>query len=102
MGAAFLLNSVTSTVTGEALELDSWAGSVQATILGSGAVAATVDIQASNDGIGWLQMARFYLAGTDFDSCGFGRKIPWAFVRGKVVSISGSSASVTVSIKGFK
>jgi hypothetical protein len=52
-----LMDAVTSTSTGQALNLDDLKANnilIQATVIGTGAVSATVIVEFSLDGIGWL------------------------------------------------
>lgn len=74
----------------------------QATITGSGAVSATVTIQVSNDGIGWLSdgTSTIALTGTNTATSGYTSTSPWQYVRATIASISGTNAAVTVSIGG--
>lgn len=72
--------------------------SIQATVVGDGAVSATVVIDASNDGEYWCAtpMATVTLSGTDSNSDGFTTVAPWKFIRARVTAISGTDAAVTV------
>jgi hypothetical protein len=71
----------------------------QATVTGTGAVTATVDIEVSNDGTNWLDTVAgtITLSGTTTHSDGFTTtSAPWKYVRANVTAISGTSASVDV------
>jgi hypothetical protein len=70
--------------------------SFQAVVEGSGAVSATVAIEASNNGRHWLPCLTFSLSGTDSATDGDVVNSPWAFFRATVTAISGSNASVEV------
>lgn len=74
----------------------------QATVSGTGAVSATVQIEVSNDGIGWLidSTATLVLSGTTVASKGFTSSAAWQFVRANITAISGTGAKVTVSVGG--
>jgi hypothetical protein len=63
----------------------------------SGAGAAVVVVQVSNDATNWLDAATFTLTlSTTPTSEAFCRNGPWKYVRGKVNSISGTGASITL------
>jgi hypothetical protein len=88
----------TTTGAGNAHFKDSPYASFQATITGSGAVSATVDIEVSNDGTNWCDTAAgtITLSGTTTHTDGFTTTAPWKYVRANVTAISGTSASVDV------
>lgn len=71
---------------------------IQATITGSGALAAVVDVLVSNDNNNWLVMARFTMDGNNADTCGFATEVPCQFARAQLKSISGTGAVVDVSM----
>lgn len=65
----------------------------------SGAGAATVKIQVSNDGTNWIDIGEISLTlATTASSDGFAAYAPWAYVRANITAISGTGASVTVTI----
>lgn len=69
---------------------------LQAELSGAGA-NATVAIEGSNSGAGFVNLGTITL--TSAAPCdGFFHDAPWAFVRARVVSISGAGASVTASM----
>ena len=71
----------------------------QATVNGtSGTVAATIDIEVSNDEKNWISMATISLSASApvADSDGFASNASWAFVRANLTAITGTSARVTV------
>jgi malic enzyme len=70
-----------------------------ADVKGTGAVSATVLIQARNllDGT-WLTLGTITLSGTSAAADGFGTLIPYAQYRANVTAISGNGAAVTVSM----
>lgn len=72
----------------------------QATVSGTGAVTATVVIQASNDptNLGWLTLGTITLSGTTTATDGFATQAGWAYYRANVTAISGTSASVDVTV----
>ena len=69
----------------------------QATVVGTGAVSATVVVEVSNDGEYWLTLGTITLSGTTSDSDGFASNAAWAFVRSDTTAISGTGATVTVT-----
>lgn len=74
------------------------------TFQASGAVsastgAASIKIQVSNDGTNWLDLGTITLTlGTAATSDGFAAYAAWSNVRANVDSISGTNASVTVTL----
>ncbi len=89
----------TTTGAGSAHFKDSPHATFQATVTGTGAVTATVDIEVSNDGTNWADTAAgtITLSGTTTHSDGFTTtNAPWKYVRANVTAISGTGASVDV------
>ena len=70
----------------------------QATVTGTGAVTATVLIEVSNDGIGWITAATISLTATDIDTDSANIAVPWVYRRATLSAISGTSATVTVTM----
>ena len=61
--------------------------------------AATIKIQVSNDGANWLDLGTITLTlGTVATADGFASYAAWAYVRANVTVISGTNASVTVTM----
>jgi hypothetical protein len=89
---------VTTTVTGNAAYKDSPFATFQATVVGTGAVTATVVLDVSNDGVYWVStvLGTITLSGTTSSSDGFTTTAPWKFVRARVTAISGTNAIVQV------
>lgn len=90
-----LLNAATTTATGMAYQPPA-GGCYQATVVGTGAVSATVLIEVSIDGVSWMTLATITLSGTTSHSDGFVAAGGWPNVRARVSAISGTSAAVTV------
>lgn len=90
----------TTTSTGAAVYKDSPKATIQATVVGTGAVTATVVIDCSNDGTNWCSTAlgTITLSGTTSSSDGFTTDAPWKYVRARVTAISGTGATVTCLI----
>ena len=89
---------VTSTSTGNGVYKDSPFATFQATVIGTGTVTATVQIQCSNDGTNWCStvLGTITLSGTTSSADGFTTQAPWKFVRAVVTAISGTGATVQV------
>lgn len=89
---------VTSTSTGNGIYKIGPKSSFQATVVGTGAVTATVVIDVSNDGVYWCStvMGTISLSGTTSSSDGFVSDAPWKYVRARVTAISGTGATVQV------
>lgn len=95
-----LLRAATTVSTGDVRIMRRSPVSFQATVTGTGSVGATVVVEASNDGVAWVTLTEFTLAGTatasDSDYC----MAPYDQVRARVSAISGTGASVTVTMAG--
>ena len=89
------------TVTGPAdfLTVSGSHRAYQATITGSGSVSATIAIEVSNDGDNWITQSTITLSGTDSDTDGMALNAPWPYVRSNITAISGTDASVTVTVQ---
>jgi len=83
-------------------DLNSKEISYQATVVGTGAVSATVIIEVSIDGVGWLSdtSSTLSLTGTTVGSAYLNSNGYWSFARVRVTAISGTGASVTVTMAG--
>ena len=93
--------STTAIATGEALDVArAKTFSVQGTVSGTGTVSATVVVEVSNDGIGWVNAGTITLSGSAIASDGFGISVPWAYLRARCTAIAGTGARVTVTIGG--
>ncbi len=94
-----LLSGATGTGAGGWKFKDSPHAAIQATVTGSGAVTATVDIEVSNDGVNAVDTVAgtITLSGTTSHSDGFiTQNSPWKYVRANVTAISGTNATVEV------
>jgi hypothetical protein len=97
-------NYATGTEASTAVYKESPYSSFQAIVTGtSGAVAATIAIQVSNEeatGQGtksnWITISTITLSGTTTATDGFTTIAPWRFCRASVSGVSGSSAQVEV------
>ncbi len=97
---AKLLDAVTTTQISGNAAIANVSNTFQATVSGTGAVSATVVIEFSNDGVGWVEGATITLSGTTSDSDGFVSDAPWVYARANLSAISGTGAAVTVTMGG--
>lgn len=73
----------------------------QAVVSGTGSVSATVAIEASNDATndGWVTLGTITLPSTSTTvTDGFASQSGWAYYRCNVTAISGTSATVQVTV----
>jgi len=87
---------------GTAVYKDSPYASFQAIVTGTGAVTATVIVQASNEeatyngtNSNWITISTISLSGTTTATDGVTTVAPWKYIRVGVTAISGTSAAVT-------
>lgn len=86
--------------------------SLQVTIHGAAAVSGTVNIEVSNDGIGWLSdsNSQFVLSSNVVvpgnpasiayvATAAFTSTVPWTYVRANIVAL-GAGSAVTVTVAG--
>lgn len=93
-----LLDAVAATGAGEAIRTTSGPKTVQANVVGTGAVGATVKIQVGNIPDVWEDLATITLSGTTSDSDGLAWTVPWAYCRADCTAISGTGARLTVAL----
>ena len=93
-----LLNAVISTVVSDWFPLGVDNASVQATVVGTGAVTASVDIEYSNDKISALAGFTISLSGTTSASDGDFAQPKWTWVRCNLTAVTGAGAAVTVTV----
>ena len=93
-------SAVTTVSDATAIQVPSGVKSWQARVVGTGAVAATVEIQFSNDGTNWMSHADYTLtlSGTTSDVDAFTEEDAYAYHRASVTAISGTGAAVTVTV----
>jgi len=96
--SATLLDAVTVTQVSNSASLSTGKCTYQATVSETGSVGATIDIEFSNDGIGWLPGATITLAGTTIATDGSFNESAWLSVRANLTAISGTNAAVTVTV----
>lgn len=94
-----LMTNETTTATGDWLPLGPVPCTIQAAVVGTGAVTASVVIEVSNNGVDAESDtdSTLALSGTTRDSAGTVLSAPWAMIRARVASISGTGAAVTVT-----
>lgn len=93
-------SGVTSTGAQPWVYKDSPYSTFQATVTGTGAVTASINIEVSNDGVNAVAtpMGTISLSGTTSASDGFTTAAPWKYVRANVTAISGTGATVVVKM----
>jgi hypothetical protein len=103
MSTMILLNNVTTTATGtpqnvQTLRTPQDNRTFQASgQTSAGAGAARVDVEVSNDNTNWILMGSITLTlGTTTTTDGFSSLASWTYTRGKVYSITGTGASVSL------
>ncbi len=97
-GGKTLMSNVTAVSVGQAYFIPDANRAYQATETGTGTISATVLVQASNDGVGWITLGTITLSGTAVASDGFAALAPWMEVRGDVTAISGTGAAITLTV----
>lgn len=98
-----LLSGVTTVSTGtayDAASLDSDDRNFMAKVSGTGAVSATVLVEVSNNNLDFITYATITLSGTTSAADGGAMDDLWQFVRGSVTAISGTSATVRLTLGG--
>lgn len=95
---ARLVTGTTANVTGDAFTLppNRPYRCFTSTIAGTGAVSATATVEGSIDGDNWTEIASMSLSGTDADAKHAEDIAVWPMIRGKVASITGTDATVSI------
>lgn len=91
-----LLTAATATGPGNSVTGSPRQKTFQAELVGAGA-AATVVIEGSNTGSGWVTIGTITLT-TAAPADGFYFDAPWGYVRANLTAISGAGASVNCSM----
>jgi hypothetical protein len=68
----------------------------QATVVGTGALTATVTIKGSNDGVNFVTIGTITLSGTTSATDGFASSGMWAYHQAVSSGVTGTGAIVTV------
>lgn len=93
-----LLNAVTALGAGQYYQPGPKPWTIQATLGTTGVTTGTVNIEVSNDLVGWLTLATITLSGPSA-SDGFVNTAPWAYVRANVTALgTPGTTSLTVVI----
>lgn len=91
-----LLNAVLVTGAGTAVQTFNAQRAFYGSVAGTGSVTATILVQGSLDNSNWLTIATITLSGTTSASDGCVLEGPWAYVRGNVSAMTGTSAAATL------
>lgn len=91
-----LLKDATAPATSPALAAGRAIRTFQAVVVGTGTLAASVDIEVSNNNVDFLLLGTLSLSGTTRATDGFVSNAPWAFARAKLTAVTGTGAAVTV------
>lgn len=94
-----LIKSPVNGATGEIVQVDVVDRTFQAVVAGSGAVSATIVIDGSNDRDNWIVVGTISLSGTTSATDGFASTAKWKYIRSRITAISGTNASVTVTME---
>ena len=97
MSNTYSLGVFSATGSGGPVKNDGAQQTFQATLSNTTTPAATVQIQVSNDGNQWLTLGTITLSGANATD-GFLASTSWDKVRANVTAISGTSATVTVTM----
>lgn len=95
-----LLSGATTTTTGTAVDCWLSTRSIQAKVVGTGAVTATVLVEVSNDEAVYLTLGTITLSGTTSAADGFAISPSFRTIRASVTAISGTGAAVTAILCG--
>jgi len=100
MATKNMLAAATATGAGVPVTLDGPDSTFQAFgTTSAGAGAATIVVEVSNDGVNWITAGTFNLTlSTTAAVDGFTMQASWPFARGNVTAISGTGASVNLSV----
>ena len=73
---------------------------IQAVLTGIGDLSAAVVIEAAltQNAAAWVPMGKLNLSGTDNALDGIVLKIPWLYIRARLLAITGINASVSVNM----
>lgn len=72
----------------------------QGSVVGTGAVSATIIFEGSNDALNWVPINTFTLTGTGSATDGFVSNAAWKHTRARLTAISGTNAAASAQI-GF-
>lgn len=87
----------TTTVVAGASFVDTISGGAfQAIVTGTGALTASISIQASLNNVHWIEIATMSLSGTTSATDGFVNLGEWLYYRAECTALTGTGATVTV------
>lgn len=95
-----LLKNATTVSSGNWQFKDAPKAAYQATVSGTGTVTATITLEVSNDATFAVAtlLGTITLTGTTSSSDGFTTDAPWKYVRAAVTAITGTGATVNVTM----
>ena len=97
LAATIILNAATATGAGSSTLLSGSTHTFQAVLSNTTTPTATVSIEVSNDNTSWSNLGTIILSGAS-DTGTVSKIVSWLYVRANVTAISGTSASVTVTM----
>lgn len=92
--------SLTGSGTSKTYNLWGTTATVQAKVVGTGAVTADVAVQVSNNGTDFHTLSTIALTATTSDVDGYAITAPWGYVRLDVTNVTGTGATVTAFLGG--
>lgn len=98
-----LLSGKTAAATGDTVgpeQCNQLNRTYQATVTGTGAVTATVEIHVSQNPatLGWVLLGTITLSGTTTDSDGFSSEAAWAYTKAVLTAVTGTGATVNAGL----
>lgn len=96
--SAVLLDGVLVTGAGTNIRRRNRRATYQARVVGTGAQTAVVNIEGTNDGLGYDVIGTITLSGTTSASDSFSSEDRYSSVRANCTSISGTGAALTVTM----
>lgn len=93
-----LLDAVLVTGASAGVRMTTGPKTIQAYIVGTGAVAATVLVQVCNIDGQWITLETITLTDTTTDTDYKSWVVPWGYVRANCTAISGTGAALTVTL----
>ena len=96
-----LLSGVSTPSAGQSVDLAEHANEQRnyvAHVSGTGAVSATILVEVSNNNLHFIPLATITLSGTNSATDGFVSDESWQYVRGRLSAVTGSGATVTLTM----
>lgn len=91
-----LFTDRTTTGVGTTREAPGPGATVQATVTGTGALAATVLIDVGNISGSWLNLGTLSLSGNDAVTDGLALDAHWVYIRANCTTLTGTGATLNV------